>query len=81
MDGKSVECTGLSLPDKNNYVTLINAELEDNKEKSWESCYNVIEKKIKEKEQDKDLSSIKKILQEKGYVNVRDTQYAIGTII
>lgn len=77
----SIECVGRSFPDKNNYVVVIDKDLYDETTRSWECCYNLLEKKFKEIEKDKDLSTIKKSLQEKGFVKLRDKQYAIGTII
>lgn len=77
----SVECTGQSLPDKNKYIVVINEEMVDDKKRSWESCYRMVESRIKKDEREKDLSDIKRILQEKGFVKVRDKGYGIGIIL
>jgi len=81
MEEVSIECVGQSFPDKRNYVIVIEEELYDEKTRTWDSCYEVLENKFKQIDKEKDLSMIKKSLQNKGFVKLRDKQYAIGTIL
>mgnify|MGYP000969945669 CR=1 FL=1 len=81
MEEFSVECVGQNCPDKKNYVVIIGEEFGSTTPSTWDSCYKIIESNIKQLDRDKDLTSIKKTLQEKGYVKLHDKQYAIGTIL
>lgn len=81
MEEVSIECTGQNIPDKGNYVVVIGEKVYNEKTSTWESCYGLVESKIKKRIESKDLTMIKKELQDKGYVKIRDKQYAIGTIM
>lgn len=81
MEDYNVECVGQSYPDKSNYVVIIGDRFYDNNKRPWESCYKIVENQMKQVERDKDLSTLKKTLQDKGFVKLRDKQYAIGAVL
>lgn len=76
-----VECIGRKHLNVKKCVVVIGEDLYDNKIRTWDSCYELLEKEFKQIDQNKDLSSIKKSLQDKGYVRMNNTLYAIGNIV
>lgn len=76
------ECNGIvGNSDKKNYMPMIGNSVNDSHMGSWDKCYEKIEAEIKNSEPNKDLSNIKKTLQEKGYVHVNNVVFGIGRLV
>jgi hypothetical protein len=76
-----VECTGRSYPDKGNNIAIIGSNIVDNNPSDWDKCYIKMESDMKKIDSTKDLTSMKKSLQEKGYIKMGNVIFAIGHIM
>jgi len=76
------QCIGINgYPDKKDYMPMINESLFINHKGTWDKCYEKIESEIKHSDPGKDLSSIKKTLQERGYVRVNNNLFGIAKMV